>query len=199
MSLLQAPLNDYARLRLGLLLYSHLTEVDAIYEVLANLVRVTTGERYSLDPFGDLYAPPSKPRYEQRPPSAKSVTERLAEQARKAGFGEVADVMRWFFSDAVRNAFFHSDYVLYQDEFRSREAWFVDDGGTRSRSLKLTRLADLIDRGVLFYRTFMATYIQHRMSYRVEKQIKGRLGADGSVIPVTLLADSDRGLFGFRA
>ncbi len=37
-ALLQTPLNDYARLRLGLLLYSHLTEVDAVYEVIANMV-----------------------------------------------------------------------------------------------------------------------------------------------------------------
>lgn len=199
MSLLQAPLHDYALVRLGLLLYSHLTEVDAIYEILVNLVRVTTGERYLFDPFADLYWPPHKPRHEQRPPSAKRVVDRLAEQSRMAGFGEVAELLAWFFSDAMRNAFFHSDYVLYQDELRSREAWFVDGDGRRSRSLKLTEVADLIDRGVLFYRVCMATYTQHRTSYRAEKQIEGRLGAVGNVIPVTLLADSERGLFGFRA
>lgn len=163
-----------------------------------NLLRVTTGERYSFDPFGDLYSPQNKPRYEQRPPSAKRVIDRLVEQSRTAGFGEVAELLHWFFSDAVRNAFFHSDYVLYQDELRSREAWFVDADGGRSQSLKLTEVADLIDRAVLFYTVFMATHTQHRTSYRVEKQIDGRLGAEGSVIPITLLADSERGLFGFR-
>lgn len=198
-SLIQAPLHDQTRVRLGLLLYSHLTEVDAIYEILINLVHVTGGERYSPDPFADLYGPPSKPRHEQYPPSSKRVVERTAERSRTAGFGQVGEVLGWFYSDAVRNAFFHSDYVLYRDELRSREAWFVDRDGRRRRSVKLTELADLIDRVVLFYRVFMATYIQHRRSYRAEKQIEGRLGADGSVIPVTLLADSERGLFGFRA
>lgn len=198
-SLLQVPLNDHTRLRLGLLLYSHLTEVDAIYEILVNLVRVTVGERYSFDPFDDLYSPPKKPRYEQYPPSAKRVVERLAERSRAAGFQEVAGLLRWFFSDAVRNAFVHSDYVLYRDELRSREAWFIGGDGGRSQALKLTEVADLIDRAALFYKVFMATYIRHRTSYRAEKQIEGRLGADGCVVPVTLLADSERGLFGFRA
>jgi hypothetical protein len=70
-SLLEAPLTDYARVRLGLLLYSHLTEVDAIYQILANMIEITAGERYVMDPFHDLYRPPDRPRYEQYPPSAK--------------------------------------------------------------------------------------------------------------------------------
>jgi len=43
---LRPRLTDAARLRLALLLYSHLTEVDAVavYETLANLVKITTGK-----------------------------------------------------------------------------------------------------------------------------------------------------------
>src|SRR5205085_1006211 len=51
----------------------HLTEVDAVavYETLANLVKITTGKRYTMDRFGDLYRPPDRARYEQHPPSAR--------------------------------------------------------------------------------------------------------------------------------
>jgi len=45
------------RIRLGLLLYSHLTEADAIYHIIFNLIEVSAGERYLMDPFYDLYRP----------------------------------------------------------------------------------------------------------------------------------------------
>ena len=176
-SLLEAPLTDYARIRLGLLLYSHLTEVDAIYEILANMVEVTAGERCVIGPFHDLYTPPGRPRYEQYPPSAKRVVARLKERALARGLQELSDLLDWFFNDAVRNAFFHSDYVLYRDEFRSREAWFVDRDGRPSRSMQLEDIVELVNRGIAFYQAFMEVYGKHRLSYREDKQVRGRIGA----------------------
>ncbi len=43
----------HTRVRLGLLLYSHLTEVGAIYDI-SPTSRVIAGERYVMDPFLDL-------------------------------------------------------------------------------------------------------------------------------------------------
>jgi hypothetical protein len=197
-SLMEAPLHDYARLRLGLLLYSHLTEVDAIYEILMNMVEVTAGERCVISPFHDLYRPRGRPRHEQYPPSAKRVVDRLKEKARERGCEELVELLDWFFNDSVRNAFFHSDYILYRDEFRSREATFVDENNVRTASLKLPVVMDLINRAVAFFHGFMTTYGEHRLSYREDKVVRGRLGAGGEVIEVTLLADKDGGLYGFR-
>jgi hypothetical protein len=197
-SLLEAPLTDYARVRLGLLLYSHLTEVDAIYQILGNMIEITAGERYVMDPFHDLYRPPDRPRYEQYPPSAKRVVERLKERATARGFDELVSLVDWFFNDAVRNAFFHSDYVLYRDEFRSREATFVGADGIRSPSMKIVEIVDLINRSMVFYQAFIDVYEKHRGSYREDKQVRGRIGADGSEQDVTLLASEERGLYGFR-
>lgn len=163
-SLLEAPLNDYARVRLGLLLYSHLTEVDAIYEILVNMVEITAGERYSMDPFGDLYRPADRLRYEQRPPSAQRVVERLREKATARAFDEIVALLDSFFNDAVRNAFFHSDYVLYGDEFRSREATFVGAGAVRSSSMKITEIVDLINRSMVFYQAFIDVHEKHQGS-----------------------------------
>jgi hypothetical protein len=42
-ALIAGPLRDDTRVRLALLLYCHLIEVDAIHEVLDNMVRVTGG------------------------------------------------------------------------------------------------------------------------------------------------------------
>ena len=70
---LRPRLTDAARLRLGLLLYSHLTEVDAVYETLANLVTITTGERYTTDPFGDWLTSGADYRAYRRPSARRSV------------------------------------------------------------------------------------------------------------------------------
>lgn len=51
--LINAPLREITRLRLGLLTYCHITEIDAVYELTANLLRVIEGERYSMIPFVD--------------------------------------------------------------------------------------------------------------------------------------------------
>jgi len=198
-SLLEAPLNDYARLRLGLLLYSHLTEVDAMYEMLANLVEITGGERYTMDPFRDLCGPANRRRYAQNPPSAKRVVERLKDRSAARGSEELVELLDWFFNDAVRNAFFHSDYILYRDEFRSREATFIDADGRRSSTLKIDGVVDLINRAIAVFQAFISVYERHRGSYREDKQIRGRLGATGEEIDVTLLASEERGLYGFRA
>jgi hypothetical protein len=197
-SLLEAPLKEYARLRLGLLLYSHLTEVDAIYQILANMIEITGGERCVIDPFHDMYRPAGRPRYEQIPPSAKRVVERGKERAKERGIDEVVELLDWFFNDAVRNAFFHSDYVLYEDEFRSREAWFVDKDGARSRSIKIPEIVELINCSMTFYQSFIAVYVKHRRSYQKDKQVRGRIGARGAVEDVTLLAHEEHGLYGFR-
>ena len=54
-TLIGQPRVPYTKVRLGLLLYSHLTEVASMYETLANLARVIAGERYAIDPFFDRY------------------------------------------------------------------------------------------------------------------------------------------------
>jgi len=44
----------------------------------------------------------------------------------------------------------------------------------------------------------MATFITHIRSYKADKDIKGRFGQNGEVVPVTLTATKD-GLNGFKS
>lgn len=196
--LMNSPLRGDTRVRLALLLYSHLTEVDAIYLMLANLLRVIKGERYSVDPFGHLYLPKGKPRMDQRPPSAKSVVNYLIKSATEQKEADLAELLNWFFHDNVRNAFFHSDYTIHQDEFRSREAWFQQKDGTYSPSLKLVELMELVNRGLLFYQVFMARFVAHIRSYKADKEVKERFGQNGEVVSITLTAGKG-GLYGFES
>ena len=192
LALLQAPLQPHTRVRLGLLLYCHLTEVDPIYIILDNMLRAIDGDRYSMDPFHAL-------RRGSVPPSASRVVTALCAHARRSRRRKLAEILEWEFNDAVRNAFFHSDYILHDAEFRSTEGMFVQPDGTRSPVLTFDQLQDLINRGLLFYQVFMDVFVRHIFSYERDKPVEGRFAADGSAVPITLRANPERGLYGFES
>lgn len=45
------PNNDFTMWRMGLLMYSHIVEMDAPYEVITNLLRFRLGKGYSPNPY----------------------------------------------------------------------------------------------------------------------------------------------------
>ncbi len=197
-SLSQGPLRGDTQVRLLLFVYCHITEVDAIYYVLENMLRAIEGERCSISPFMDLYGK-RKSIFDSRPPSAKQVVKSLQEHAQKLGEKELSDLLTWMFNEQVRNAFFHSDYTIFKDEFRSQEASFKTDN-VITKSMKINELIELINRGLNFFQGFMSVYYEHRLSYKEPKIIYGRIGANGESEPVELLiGDNDGGVCGFKS
>ena len=61
LALFSAPLREETGARLGLLIYCHITEIDAVYELLANMLLIIAGERYSIVPFADYTKATGKP------------------------------------------------------------------------------------------------------------------------------------------
>jgi len=122
----------------------------------------------------------------------------LCDHAARLDEGNLVTLLQWMFHDQIRNAFFHSDYILYADEFRSKESWFEEEG-VRRQSLSVPRLVEIVNRGLAFFQGFVDTYWQHRRSYHEPKTIRGRLGPDDSWIPIQLLVDQHVGVSGFRS
>lgn len=201
--LIEAPLRDYTKIRLILLTYCHLVEVDAIYGILKNMLRVLEGQRCSVEPFWEQYRSKvkgTKSRLEGViPPSAKTVITNICEHAHKLGESNTANLLEQIFNDNVRNAFFHSDYTLHKDEFRSREASFRKNNVVSS-SMKISDLVDLANKALAFYQAFMQCYQTHIKSYTEPKVVTGRILNDETVrAKITLLADPQRGIYGFES
>lgn len=194
LSLISTPLLPHTRIRLGLLVYCHLVEADSIYEVIANMLHTVEGERVSIDPFHDLYRrkrpSDNHPSGQTIPPSAKLVVRHLCDHAHRVGQGAVAELLEWMFNDDVRNAFFHGDYILYQDQFRSRGAGL---------SLTLEAVGDVINRGLAFYDGFMSVWQEHRHSYKEPRVVQGRFRSDGGLMPLRLLVHPTQGVYGFTS
>lgn len=195
MTLITAPLRNHTKVRLGLLLYSHLTEVGSIYSILGNLTRVVCGERYVMDPFLNAY--PRNRKGEPQFLSTPGVVRVLREMLGEAGHAPISELFDWFFVPGLRNAFSHADYTLHQDKFRSSSESF-EVGGIRSPEISLDLVADILNRVLSFYGAFMEEYETQRTGYKANKVIFGRFSGEEPA-PIELLADEARGLYGFRA
>jgi heptaprenylglyceryl phosphate synthase len=98
----------------------------------------------------------------------------------------------------VRNAFAHADYTLHANMFRSRSEWF-EIGGVSTTELHLDAVADVVNRALAFYGSFMDEYEEQRHSYQANKVVLGRIVEGADPRPVEIMADTERGLYGVRS
>jgi hypothetical protein len=110
--------------RLALISYCHLIEMNLPYELLANLLRIRIGMKYATDPFGHLRTPIKskidgvKTILKMKPVSPEKKIKLIEEISAKAGMQNVGAALRGTFDPIIRNAVFHSDYVVHNNGIR---------------------------------------------------------------------------------
>jgi len=102
-----------------LLLYSHIVEMDAPYEVLTNLLRFQLGRGYSPNPFFTLLTENEQKNYARRGISTGRKIEIIKKLSKDLGF-DAGDIFDEFYDNQLRNAIAHSDYIIADDDFRCR-------------------------------------------------------------------------------
>ena len=183
--LCQTPFRDITRFRLFLLIYSHITEIDTVYDMLANMLRTIKGDRCSMIPFDD-YAKATKKRVGY--PAEKIAA--LKEMESALGLDLLGKLFDLFFDNDIRNAFYHSNYSIFENEFRYRKKYAV--------AVPIPVVVGKIEKAINFYLSFMGLYQDHVRSYKTSKIIKGRIAPNGGWLDVELLVDKERGVYGFR-
>lgn len=192
--LMQAPIEQELKTRLFLFLYCHATEIDDIYIIVANLIKITKGERCSMDPF--LTKENGKMK------KVKYPLEKIAKieaWSKDTEFENVPEVMRSFLVKEVRNAFYHSDYVLYEDNFNIRHGDGVLMNGIIDPQVPLDWLVPKLDLGINFVFHIIGLTQRYRRSYKKEKVVSARILHDNGVDDVLLTVDPKYGLLGFRS
>ena len=194
-SLIDAPLDKSLSIRLMLFLYCHLTEMDDLYNIVANLLLVTEGERYSMIPFRSLPNASAKlsPGYCGNPR-----IDQFKVLADRANFHEVGRVFETMFVRPVRNAFYHSDYILSPESFNIRKGEGVDVGNIVQSKVEYDWLIPRLELGVNTAFAVMELLLEFSRSYRKDRIIQGRFAGDGSWMDIQLTTDADHGLTGFR-
>jgi len=151
------------RVRLSLLSYCHLTELDLPYSLVANLLRLRLGRKYDMTPFRDLYKPFGKKNsgsfQKMRPPSAGAKIARIRKLAEEAQVPEVAQAFESVYDRVIRNAVYHSDYTLSRGEFRLLGDFHLSKSkGHLSPVVKWDELSELFMNTFAFYTALFSLY-----------------------------------------
>ena len=193
LSLIQAPVESSLRLRLTLFLYCHLTEMNDLYNIVGNMLRIIQGHRYTMNPF---IASLHKSKIEARSPFSK--TKRISEWANEVGFKEIGEFFTLSLVKQVRNAFFHSDYILTNDSFNIKHGEPVKIGDIYQQVIPYSWLMPRLELGINMGLFTINITLDNIRSYKKDKLVKGRLAADGGYIDIQLTVEKGYGLTGFK-
>ncbi|WAH38117.1 hypothetical protein [Alicyclobacillus dauci] len=191
--LLNAPLQDEFKLRMLFLLYCHVCEMNDLYSIVANLLRIVAGERYVIDPFHYELSPSRKPAIY---PEQK--VERITQLAESANRQSVSEIYKYFLVKEVRNAFYHSDYTFDEESLRIVSGGGVIINSVMTREIPFDWLIPRMQTAINVLFTVLDLMSHHRSGYREKKIIKGRILNGDECDEVTLLVNS-LGLAGFQA
>lgn len=180
--------NDHSRARLGLHMYCHIFEMDELYNILGNLLRIAANQQLRYLP--DLYTG----RDDYYTPTEKFHKLRaLAEQSRIEGF---IDGVESLYLNEIRNGFVHSAYSLVDDDFILVRGNGIPINGAKHHSVSINQfLLPLIDRAIDFIDNFFKLIDDNKMSYRSNKVVQGRMPDPQ---PIMILGDPETGLIGFQ-
>ena len=198
LSLVAAPVESGFRMRLLLFLYCHVTEMEDLYSIVGNLLRVCRGERYSMAPF---YTSRSKAREEgrQKAPSPSAKVTQLAEWAGSVEMPEVGELFGEMLVREVRNAFYHSDYTLTRESFNIIAGESVQIENVSDRRVPYSWLLPRLNLGITTALTTLDLVGEHSRSYKSDRLVRGRLGPGETYLDVQLTTSAKYGLVGFRS
>jgi hypothetical protein len=196
------PDPNRTRVRLSLLSYCHLTEMDFPYALVANLLRLRLGKKYCMSPFFDLFVPVGKrsaaPLPKLMPPSPGKKIARINKYAEEAKFPEVGQAFKSIYDRVIRNAIYHSDYTLSNGELRLLTDFHLSkDKGHLTPVVEWEQLSELFNDTFAFYTALFSLY---------ERCLKSFAGFKDAFIPfdshykgiIQLIFDEDQRLIGFR-
>lgn len=158
---------ERTRVRLALLSYCHITEMDFPYLLVANLLRLRTGQKYHMAPFNDLARPIGKgPHAQLLRPSPKKKIKRIRELSEQAKLPNVGKGLEEIYDDTIRNAVYHSDYILHGSQMRLRSDHRKPKGqNILTPVVEFAELEEIISNAFAFYSALFALYERCRNSF----------------------------------
>jgi hypothetical protein len=164
------PQPDRTRMRLFLIQYCHITEMDLPYELVANLLRLRIGKKYDTNPFSHLARFVGKkeegPFRRVKRPSPKMKLGHIKQLAKEAKMSEVGEAFESIHDGVIRNAVYHSDYTLADGEFRLlRDYHHSKKKSYRSQVITFEELDDLLMDAFAFYIALFSLYERCRKSF----------------------------------
>ena len=141
------------QLHLFLVLYGLILEASYPYDLLCNLLRIISGDRYSAFCFPDIKNSKSG---RSRPMFASEKLNKIKGLAKTLNLETNIKPLDDIFDKDLRNAIFHSDYCLYDDELRI----------PRSSSVyKVNRVMATLNKTLAYYEALIRLVKMYKASY----------------------------------
>ncbi len=159
------PAAENTRARLALISYCHMTEMDFPYDLVTNLLRLRLGKKYCTDPLAHLSrlmtrkTPKGKVIDKVIPPSPDKKIKELETLSEKAGLPDVGAAFRSIYDPVIRNAVYHSDYVVKDDSMRLLSGnWLSKSEGCYTPLIPFEELGKLTSDAFAFHSALLALY-----------------------------------------
>jgi hypothetical protein len=184
--LIQGPLTEDAKLRLALLLYCHILEASFHYHCIYNLLLTIDGQPPKIFNFLNKYK-------NGVPPSFQTKISEIEALAEKHGQTGIKAVFREIIRTDIRNAFFHSDYILYNGELRLKHK------GSQFAKIPNETVFELVQNAVDFFEGLLQALNRAKRSFPKGHMIKNRKSASGMrLCSIELLFDDNGVVNGFQ-
>ncbi|MEP9353869.1 hypothetical protein ABLE93_09750 [Xanthobacter sp. KR7-65] len=186
------PSAEMTKWRLGLVMYSHMVEMDAPYEIIANLLRFQLGYGYNPNPYYQFLSKDEKKQFSKRGIYPIGKIKIIKKLSKELGV-QVGDIFDEFYNQKLRNAISHSDYIFTDMDFRVRNG----TGSLGAYAIPLEKLNETITRCKAFYSRFFG--IEHAARHIFGEWAKKALPYDPYYKGLLeVLADKDGTMCGFR-
>jgi hypothetical protein len=160
------PANTQARL--ALIAYSHMVEMSVPYDLLANLLRLRIGMKYSIDPLAHLNKirdtkvnGVKTKRLVRASPIAK--INEIDKLAAKAGAPEVGVALRGIYNSTIRNAVYHSDYAVHDGSLRLLSGYhYSKKEGCNTPLVTFEELGEITSEAFAFHSALLALWNRQR-------------------------------------
>lgn len=188
-SILTGDYTNKNNIRIGLFLYCHFFEMDELYRILGNLLRIANNLRFKPFLFEDLSKDDLTPTEKINELKAMSIT---------AGYTNLTDCFDELYSNKLRNSFFHSNYSIDENEYINiSNRHRIKLNGKTYHSLNVeTELYPLVTACVNIANYFFDEISKSKMSYTSNKIVIGTLSTPE---PIIILGDAKIGLLGWES
>ena len=188
LGLINGPLHQHAKVRTALLLYCHIIEANFIYHCLYNLLLTLEGQ-----------APPKVFSFLDKykngiPPSVSVKIGEIKAKTIEHKFLDINAIFDQIVRPEIRDAFLHSDYILFEDELRLKLR------GSQYARIRLPEVLELVQKTLDWFNLFMGLLAASRRSFPKGHRITGRKSPSGQNLgSVEVLVDERGFATGFQA
>lgn len=160
-SLVNSPLQIHTKARLALVVYCHITEANFLYHDVFNLLLAADGQPPRIVNFIH------KVRNGIPPPVNAKITD-IKDTADRMGHTDITAMFDEIWKPGLRNAVYHSDYILFENELRTKHRM------SQITKTPLEQVFDLLQKALHLFEAVLDVRAKGLTSFPKGHRITGR-------------------------